>query len=319
MRASTSAPRNPDEGLLHLLTVGGGRRREGSSPTGIVARALARQLLSSGGRVRVLAEPAQVDDWPEPVEVVEGLISSPDSFAAAGTGVDTVFLADADPATVSHVLQAGDLPRARRLVLLSSHGPEYEEAYPPDTWYWLAIEHAVRRSGIPATIIRPSAVMGAMLEGTYPATGSDWQQTIRSHGTVWEPFGADGCYPFIHEEDLAAVAAAGLLDDRYVGSVLEAVGLPMSTGERVACLAAALDRKISIIALTEAEARERWREQSWPDGAVDVTLYALQEYATHLDEMTRWTLDQRPSVREIIGRAPRTFEDWAAEHADRFR
>ena len=73
---------------------------------------------------------------------------------------------------------------------------------------WLAIEKAVERSGIAWTHIRPSAVMGAVLEGTYPATGSDWPETIPADGVVREAFLNEGHYPFIHEEDLAAVAAA---------------------------------------------------------------------------------------------------------------
>lgn len=319
MREFSNVPSGSDHGPLHLLTVGGGRRREGSSPTGIVVRALARQLLAAGGRVRVLAEPAQAHAWPAECEVVEGSIASPADCESASSGVSTLFLADADPATVPQVLQAGNIPRVRRLVLLSSHGPEYEQMYPTETWFWLAIERAVQDSGIPATIIRPSAVMGAMLEGSYPATGSGWRETIRTCGTVWEPYGGEGYYPFIHEEDLAAVAAAGLLGNEYTGLILEAVGLPVSTRERVACLAAALDREIDLVALTEAEARQRWHAQGWPVSAIDVTLYALQEYAARLTELTQWTLDQRPTVAEIIGRPPRTFEDWAMENSDEFR
>ncbi|WP_280457263.1 SDR family oxidoreductase [Nocardia carnea] len=319
MRGISNVSAGSGQGPLHLLTVGNGGRREGSSPTGIVGRALARRLLAGGGRVRVLAEPAQAGGWPPHCEIVEGSVASPADVESVSSGVSTLFLADADPASAAEVLQAGDIPRIRRLVLLSSHGPEYEENYPPETWFWLAIEHAVRNSGIPATIIRPSAVMGAMLAGTYPATGFGWRETIETAGTVWEPYGAAGCYPFIHEEDLAAVAAAGLLGDEYTGMVLEAVGLPVSTGDRVACLAAALGREIDLVALTEAEARQRWRAQGWPDSAVDVTLYALQEYAARTAELTQWTLDQRPSVAAIIGRPPRTFQDWVADNLDEFR
>ncbi|HEX8487919.1 MAG TPA: NAD(P)H-binding protein [Propionibacteriaceae bacterium] len=304
---------------MHLLTVVAPRRREGSSPTGIVGRSLARQLIAAGDRVRVLAEPEMCHDWPSSVEVVRGSVASPAGSAPAWLGVETLFLAGADPETVPEVLAFAVASQLQRIVLLSSHGPEYEEAYPPDTWYWLAIERAVQQSGIPTTVVRPSAVMGSMIEGTYPATGSDWPESIRTEGVVREPFAREGHYPFIHEEDLAAVAAAALRSDAYVGQVLEAVGPPLSTRSRVDSIAAAIGRTIDLLEVTPELARTSWRERGWPDGAIEVTLYALEEYGARRAELARWTLDQRPTVSDIIGRRPRSYNDWAKEHCHLFR
>ncbi|MCP2260957.1 Nucleoside-diphosphate-sugar epimerase [Streptoalloteichus tenebrarius] len=303
---------------LHLLTVVSPRKDAGSSPTGIVGRSLARQLLDAGDRVRVLAEPDQVDRWPDGVEVVEGSITRPREHAEVFTGVDGVFLAGAVPTTVTDALRAARDAGVRRVVVLSSHGPEYEEAYPPETWFWLAIERAVERSGLEWTHIRPSAVMGAMIEGTYPATGSDWQDTIRGERVVREAFLNGGHYPFIHEDDLAAVAVAALRTDDHVGAVLEAVGLPISTRSRVASIARAIGQDIAAVEVSPDDSRATWRRRGWPDSGIDVTLYALEEYGERLEELTRWTLDQRPSVREIIGRPPRGFDEWAMENAHLF-
>ena len=319
MRRTEITSRGRSGDVLHLLTAVASRKREGSSPTGVVGRSLARQLIAAGGRVRVLAEPEQCDDWPFGTEVVAGSITSLHGYADAVAGADTMFLAGPHPETVGEALRLADRSQLGRLVLLSSHGPEYEEAYPSDTWFWLAMEKAVQQSAIPATIIRPSAVMGAMLEDSYPATGSGWPQMIRTTGVVSEPFAAEGHYPFIHEDDLAAVAAAALQNEAHTGKVLEAVGLPSSTRSRVASVAAALSRSIDLIELTPEDARVHWRERGWPDGAVDVTLYALQEYGTRLAELTEWTLAQRPTVTELIGRPPRTFDDWVTEHIHLFR
>ena len=209
--------------------------------------------------------------------------------------------------------------RLSRIVLLSSHGPEYETVYPPETWFWLAVEKAVLNSGIPASIIRPSAVMGSMLEGTYPATGSGWPEMIETERVVQEPFATNGHYPFIHEDDLAAVAAAALRDGVGEGGLLEAVGPPVSTRARVASIEEARGKAIQIRELTAEQARARWRQHGWPDGAIDVTLYALEEYGTRLEELTQWTRDQRPTVAEIIGRVTLTYADWATENVSMFR
>ncbi|MGW6731517.1 SDR family oxidoreductase [Streptomyces sp. NPDC055013] len=306
------------EGIC-LLTVVSPRRDEGNSPTGIVGRCLARRLLAVGRHVRVIAEPGQCDGWPDTVDVVEGSITRPLECARAFDGVEAVFLAGAQPTTVQDALALARNARAAKVVVLSSHGPEYEAANPPQTWFWLAIEKAVERSGIAWTHIRPSAVMGAVLEGTYPATGSDWSDTVRADGVIREAFLDQGHYPFIHEEDLAAVAAAALISNDYTGNVVEAVGPPLSTRSRIRSIATALGRDIGTVDLTADESREIWRRRGWPDGAIDVTLYALEEYGARFDELVQWTVDQRPSVQDIIGRPMRTYDDWVSENIDSLR
>ncbi|WP_420082253.1 SDR family oxidoreductase [Streptomyces sp. JL4002] len=319
MDAHAPDTRTPSAEGLCLLTVVGPRKDEGNSPTGIVGRCLARQLRFLGRPVRVLAEPSQCAGWPDGVEVVEGSVTRPGPSAAAFDGVGALFLAGARPSTVQDVLRLARATAVRRIVLLSSHGPEYEAANPPETWYWLAVEKAVERSGIPWTHIRPSAVMGSVVEGTYPATGADWAAGIRSAGLVAEAFLDGGHYPFVHEEDLAAVAAAALTGDGLTGRVVEAVGPPLSTRSRVRSLAAALGRDIRTADLAPEESRAVWRALGWPDGAIDVTLYALREYGERLEELRAWTLAQRPSVAEIIGRPLRSYDEWARENAAFFR
>ncbi|MGW6917615.1 NAD(P)H-binding protein [Kitasatospora sp. NPDC054939] len=306
-------------GSRYLLTAVAPCKREGSSPTGLVGRRLARQLLALDGRVRVLAEPGQCDDWPAGVDVVEGSVTRPLANSRAFDGIEAVFLAGAHPATVGDALALARDAGVRKAVLLSSHGSEYEAAYPPETWHWLAVERAVEASGLLWTHLRPSAVMGAALEGSYPATGSDWPASVRAEGTVREALLDRGHYPFIHEEDLAAVAAAALTRDDFTGTVLEAIGLPISTRARVRSLAAALGRDLAAVELTPAEGRAVWQRHGWPDGAVDVTLYALEQYADHYAELVDWTLAQRPSVRSVIGRPLLTFDDWVREHIAVFR
>lgn len=315
-RLAKEAPAVPG---LWLLTAVEARKDEGNSPTGIVGRSLARQLLAASERVRVLAEPAEANGWPPGVEVIEGSIVRPREHAGAFDGVDGVFLAGAHPSTIQEALMLARNAGVGRIVLLSSHGPEYEQAYPPETWFWLAMERAVEAAGIAWTHIRPSAVMGAAIAGSYPATGSDWPDTIRAEGVVREAVLEEGHYPFIHENDLAAVVAAALLSDRYTETILEAVGLPLSTRSRIRSIANALGRDIGTVELTAAESRAIWRRAGWPDGAIDVTLYALHEYGVRLAELTRWTLEQQPSVQDIIGRPLRTYDDWAVENADAFR
>lgn len=297
-----------------LLTAVAPSKREGASPTGLVGRHLAGQLLDRGASVRVLAEPEQLEGWPPGVEIVRGSVTNPQDATAAFTGVARVFLAGAEPGSAKAVVKAAVAAGVERIVVLSSHGPEYEVQFPPETWFWLAVEKAVEASGVAWTHIRPSAVMGACLEGTYPATGSDWAVSIRREGVVREALLEGGYYPFIHEADFAAVAAAALLEEGYAGRVLEAVGLPISTRSRIAAIEDAIGRKVATQELTTSQSRDAWGRQGWPSGGIQVTLYGLKAYASRLNELTEWTLAQEPSVEAMIGRRPISFEQWAREH-----
>src|SRR5687768_6257648 len=108
---------------VKLLTVVAPDKREGSSPTGLVGRCLAQQLLAAGEPVRVLAEPGECHGWPDGVEVVAGSIGRPPASAGVFAGVDAVFLAGAHPATIEASLEKARDTGVRRIVLLSSHGP----------------------------------------------------------------------------------------------------------------------------------------------------------------------------------------------------
>lgn len=302
-----------------VLTVVPPSRREGSSPTGLVARSLARQLAEDGARVVVVTESAPSGGCPDGARLVPGSLARPQEWAPVLAGAEGLFLAGAGPTTAPAILAAARASGLVRVVLLSSHGSEYEVHHPADTWHWLAVERAVETSGLKWTVIRPSAVMGSMLEGTYPATGSGWPAMVTGSGLVAEALLDDGYYPFVHEDDLAGVAAAALRSDRYDGHVLEAVGPPLSTRERVAHTARAISGELATRSLTADEGRARWRADGWPEEAIEVTLYALAEYRDRYAELAAWTDAQRPTVAELIGRPLKDYARWAWEHRAWFR
>ncbi|MGW3616045.1 hypothetical protein [Micromonospora arida] len=117
----------------------------------------------------------------------------------------------------------------------------------------------------------------------------------------------------------AQATAVGPDEPRVDVHPVRADSLPLSTRSRVRSIADAIGRDIRGIDMTAAESRAVWQRNGWPEGAIDVTLYALQEYGARLAELTEWTLTQRPSVAQIIGRPPRTYDDWAVENAHLFR
>ena len=108
--------------------------------------------------------------------------------------------------------------------------------------------------------------------------------------------------------DLAAVAAAARPAARGARLRRERPEA-LRPADRVRVLGAALGRDLRLEALSDEEARAQMTAEmrsstSTPRLYVDGSLDESQV---------------QPTVREVLGREPRTFEQWAAAHADAFR
>jgi uncharacterized protein YbjT (DUF2867 family) len=293
--------------MTTLLTVVPERNIAGAVPTAPIARRLAIRLLGSGDRVRVLVPALEAHDWPEAVEVVIGDITQPGESTSAFHSIDRMFLAGASPDSVYDVVQLVEEGGVDHIVVLSSHGPELEVQWPPDSWYWLAIEVVVERSSAKWTHIRPSAVMASMLTGA----GATWADLIRTREMIREAY-VDARYPFIDEDDLAAVVVAAMSDDRYSGRVLEASGEPVSVRERIQIISEALGRDIPFEEISPDDAREVWSRQGWSEDVAEVSLNARAAFLAQPPESD-------PTVEQVLGRPPTGFERWFSKRKDEFR
>ncbi len=266
----------------------------------------------------MLAPGQEAADWPAGAEVIKGSVLQPAESPRAFDGIDRMFLAGATPETrserpeaVYEVVRRAVDGGAQHMVVLSSHGPVFEARQPPEQWFWLAVERAVEASPASWTHIRPSAVMASMLAGGYPPTGSSWAETVRRDRVVREPNG-DAGYPFVDEDDLAAVAAVALFDRACAGSIVEALGPPIAARERAALIGQAIGERVGFEELTPDQARELWRWQGWPAETIEVTLWAQAQFLAQ-------PLAPDPAIERILGRPPRTFAQWLESHVDAFR
>lgn len=126
-----------------------------------------------------------------------------------------------------------------------------------------------------------------------------------------EPF-ADVAVAMVDPADIGAVAATALLADGHEGRTYVLSGpQALRPADRVGTLGAALGRELRLEALSDDEARTQMSAEM-PVEYVDAFFEFYVEGA--LDES-----QVQPTVREILGREPRTFEQWAAAHADAFR
>jgi uncharacterized protein YbjT (DUF2867 family) len=134
---------------------------------------------------------------------------------------------------------------------------------------------------------------------------------VRAGRTAAAPF-ADTALPFIDPADIAEVAATVLRQDGHAGRTYVLTGPePITPRERAAALGRALGTEVRFVEQTRDEAHAEMT-RFMPLEAVEATLSVLG---------TPTSAEQRvsPDVAAVLGRAPRTFADWAARHAAAFR
>lgn len=298
-----------------LLTAMVASRKPGAVPTAPLARGLAEHLRGRGERVRVLVPESEAHGWPDDVSVHVGPVTDPTAFAAAASGAERVFLAGLVGESLSplralaNALVTGG---TRRVVLLGSHGSDFEDEISEETWQWSAFERSLDAHGIGWVRLRPTAVMAHAIVGGYPIPGSAAVDAVRVRGEVHE-YLPDAPYAFIHEDDLAEIAATLLLDDVHRGTV-DVSGTTVSARERLAELNSALGTEARIVELSAEQAADTWRQEGWPEDTIDVMLYALPAFAAQPRNPA--LLEQEGAARTLLGRAPRTFRQWARALAD---
>src|SRR5262245_24534067 len=125
--------------------------------TGNVGGELVRALARAGQPVRAVTRSASAQ-LPAGVTAVQADLNQPDTLAEAVAGVRAVFLLPGYqnmPETLVRLQRAG----VERVVLLSGSSAEKPDESNAVTRYMVASENAVRESGLPWTILRPSGFM----------------------------------------------------------------------------------------------------------------------------------------------------------------
>ncbi|MGI5352289.1 NAD(P)H-binding protein [Streptomyces sp. CA-250714] len=223
---------------------------------------------------------------------------SPATWDAAVEGVGAVFIicqpdvgapgsAQAVRAFGERAARAG----VRRLVLLSARGEDLA----------LPTEQAVREAGTEWTILRTSWFFQNFSEGVflpYVAAGE-------------LPFPAgDVREPFIDADDIADVAVAALTEDGHHGRIHDLTGPRLlSYSEAVTELAAAGGPAVRYVPMPLEEYAE-WLAGQGLEPALVAFLGEL--FAQLLDGRNAVVSD---GVREVLGRPPRDFADFAREAA----
>jgi uncharacterized protein YbjT (DUF2867 family) len=164
------------------------------------------------------------------------------------------------------------------------------------------IERLIAATGLESTIIRPGMFASNSLAW--------WAPAIRAGEVVRWPCSAAESAP-VDDRDIAAVAARTLHQGGHVGGDYVLTGPESLTqAAQVDVIGDALGRRIVFEEITPDEFRSLW-EGTVPSSAVDMLLAAWSAAVGQPAYITT-------AVADILGTAPRTFRQWAVDHAIAF-
>lgn len=274
--------------------------------TGTVGSNVVRELTSRGVEVRVLTrDPEKAKSLPPGVQAVRGDLLDPATVRSVFAGMDGVFLLNGLSPTETHeglmAVNGARLANVARIAYLSVQDVD-KAPHLPHFGSKIAVEAAVKESGIAFTILRPN---------NFFQNDLTLKEAMLRHGVYPQPIGDVGVSR-VDVRDIAEAAALALADGGHAGQTYNIVGPVAHTGATTAeAWSAALGRNVAY-AGNDLDAWEKQARQVLPPWlAFDLRLmYAyfqrngLRASAADIDRQTK-----------LLGHAPRRFEDFVAETA----
>jgi uncharacterized protein YbjT (DUF2867 family) len=282
---------------MNILVTGG---------TGTVGSQVVRELLSRGAQVQVLTrDAAKASKLPAGVKAVTGDLSKVETVTRVFKGVDGVFLINTVSPTEVHegVLSVCALrdENVKRLVYVSVHHAD-GAPWLPHFGGKLGVEEAVRKSGVPSTILRPN---------NFYQNDYFFKDALLQHGVYPQPIGDVGLHR-VDVRDIAEAAAIALTSSGHEGQTYDLVGAEAHTGQSTAEVwSRALGREIKYGG-NDLEAWEKQSLQYMPDWLVYdfkhmYAYFQAQGFKASPEALERQT--------KLLGHAPRSFGAFAMETA----
>ncbi|MGA5820271.1 NAD(P)H-binding protein [Kitasatospora sp. NPDC094028] len=278
--------------------------------TGTVGAKVVEGLRERGEAVRAVVRPGSkgLAEWGDAVERAEADFADAAALDAALAGADTVYLLVAvHPEMAAHERNVIDAAvrtgRRPRIVLHAAAGVEQRPEGVRFVGAHVAGLDHLRASGLPWTVIAPNGFHQNFL-GMAGAVQA---------GSLAVPGGA-GAVSYVDARDVAAAAVEVLAGAGHEGAVYTLTGPEALThGELAERLAAVADRPVAYTAVPPEQALAGMLAAGWQPWRAEgmVELYGLYA-AGHASAVS-------PDVARLTGRPPRSFAEFAAEHAAVFR
>jgi uncharacterized protein YbjT (DUF2867 family) len=284
--------------MSRILVIGG---------TGNVGRHVVHHLSAAGARFRAMSRNPDAAGLPPQVEVVRGDLTVPETLDPCLDDVETVFLVWVAPPAAA----AGAIERiakhARRIVFLTAPlktpHPFFQQPNPSRD-IAERLERLIETSGLEWTFVRAGMFAGNARHF--------WGPQIRSGDVVRWPY-LDAPTAPTDERDVAAVAVRTLCEDGHAGAEYVVTGpQSLTQAEQVDTIARAIGRSLRVEDMPPDEARTALLPVLGSPVFVNMLLNAWAAATGQPAFVTS-------TYAEVTGAAPRTFFEWAADHAAEFR
>ena len=276
--------------------------------TGMVGGEIVRLLSQNGTAARALVRnPKNAKNLPV-ITWVTGDLAKPETLPAAFEGAKTLFLISSigeDTVALQHnAIEAAREAGVTHIVKLSAFGASNHSKAPIGVWHY-QIEQEMQESGMEWTILRPHHFMQNLL------TQTDY---IINDGVVYSDSG-DGKIPFIDARDIAAVAAVTLTKPGHYGKKYVITGSEaLSYRQATEIISNTIGKPLRFVDESPDAARKRREREGYPPAIIESFL-ATSAYQRAGGK----TVTITNVVSDLTGRRPRTFSEFARDHAALFR
>ena len=169
--------------------------------------------------------------------------------------------------------------------------------------YHAVVEAALQASGLAYTLLRPNLYMQGLL---------NFRSTIATQNAFYVAAG-DAKVSMVDVRDNADVAVAALTEPGHEGKTYELTGPQALTHAEVAQgLSKALGRQVSFVDIPPEAMRDAFFGFGMPEWQVDGLVEDYAHYRRGEAEVVS------SGVRDAIGKAPRSFEEFARDYAPMF-
>jgi uncharacterized protein YbjT (DUF2867 family) len=272
--------------------------------TGRVGSEVAKELKRRGATIRALVR-KEGAPLPDGIEVAVGDLLDPVSVQKALHGMDKLYLLNAvTPDELTQGLIAYDLAKKMKLDHVVYHSVFRVEKFKdvPHFASKLAIESAMREFHVPFTVIRPNYF-------------------FQNDASLKEPLSRVGIYPMplgsvgisaVDVRDIAEAAAIALTVDGHKGKTYNLNGPRVLSGPEVASIwSRMLDKQIRYAGDDMDAFEQQLRQQAPSWSAFDIRMmfegYLERGFVAEEGDLSALT--------ELLGHAPRSYEDFARETA----
>jgi len=276
--------------------------------TGKVGAEVVRELQKRNADIRMLVR-KEGAPTPKGVEVAIGDLLDPVSIQKALRGVDKLYLLNAVlPDELTQGLIAYDLAKRLKLKHIVYHSVFRVDHFKdvPHFASKLAIENALREFDVPFTIIRPNY---------FSQNDATIQDALTKAGIYPMPLGQVGIST-VDVRDIAEATAIALTSDGHFGKTYNLNGPEVLSGPKIASIwSGLLGKEIRYTGddMDALEEQMRTRMPSW--SAFDIRMM-FQGYLERGFAAEPGDID---TLTDLLGHAPRRYEDFARETATLWR